>query len=178
MRKRIVQGITLIGLMMFCMGCSKKIANDEISIQKYKGLEVAEESGGEISEEKVWEALMAECTVDEFPEDEVTELIEQLQTEYGYAAYYKGMTAEELIKEKTGKTAEELAKEQLRREYAIRLIAEKEDLTVDDEEYEKLLKEAAGDTDSSEYESMFGKETLMGQFLEKKVLDFLIENLK
>ena len=83
MRKRIVQGITLIGLMMFCMGCSKKIANDEISIQKYKGLEVAEESSGEISEEKVWEALMAECTVDEFPEDEVTELIEQLVASAG-----------------------------------------------------------------------------------------------
>lgn len=179
MRKKIVYGIMVLGLLGLCAGCgNKKISNDTFTIQKYKGLEVAKESDGEVKEDKVWEALLEECTIEEFPADDVTNLVEQLQTEYGYVAYYKGMTADELIKEKTGMTAEELAKEQLRKEYAIQLIAKEEDLTIDEEEYDKLLKKAAGDTDSSEYESMFGKETLMKQFQEEKVLDFLMENLK
>lgn len=179
MRRKMIYGIVVISLLGLCAGCGKKeISNDTITIQKYKELEVAEASDGEVTEDMVWGALLEECTVEEFPADDVTSLVEQLQTEYGYAAYYKGMTAEGLIKEKTGMTAEELAKEQLRKEYAIQLIAEEEDLLIDAEEYEKLLKEAAGDTDSSEYESMFGKETLMKQFQEEKVLDFLMESVK
>lgn len=166
-------------LMGLLAGCgNKEIANDVITISRYKGLEVKEQDNPEILEENVWDALLAECTVNEYPTEDLANRMEELRTEYGYVAYYKGKTAEELIKEKTGLSAEELAKEQLKKEYAVGLIAEAEELTLDSDEYEQQLKTAAGDMDPTEYEAMFGQEELMKQFQEEQVLEFLIENLK
>lgn len=173
--------LILLAVMMAAIlaGCSGEISDEKITIGQYKGLEVDEEA--EDFESDVWNALLENCTVEKYPEEELSSLIEELEQQYSYVAYYDGKDASELIEELHGMTTEELAKEQLKKEYAIRLIAEKEDLNLSSEEYEEKLAEEAesnGMEDSKEYESMFGQEELKKMFLEERVLNFLIENLK
>ena len=150
-----------------------------ITINGYKGLKVDKKT--EDFESDVWKALLENCTVDKYPVEELNGLIEELEQQYSYVAYYEGQTASELIEERHGMTTEELAKEQLKKEYAIELIAEAEDLTLSAKEYEEQLAkeaEANGLSDAEDYESMFGEEELEKMFLEERVLNFLLENLK
>lgn len=170
------------------VGCgSKKISNDIVSISQYIGLDVsapAEENDSQAVSEfatEIWEALLANCTVEEYPQEELKNLIEELETQYSYVAYYDNKSASELIEEIHGMTVEELAKEQLKKKYAVELIAEEEDLKLSTEEYNKALKERAtsnGIDDAKEYENMFGYEELYEKFLEERVIEFLISNLK
>lgn len=175
-------------LVVLIAGCGKQTVADEqtisnaiISIRQYKGLEVEESQDGEILEEYVWDALLKNCTVKEYPNEELTELIGNLEKEYSYVAYYQDKTAEELIEEIHGVTAEELAKEQLKKKYAVALIAEKENLTLTTEEYQKELEKrstANGIESASEYENMFGKTELVEDILEERVLEVLMEYMK
>lgn len=107
--------------------------------------------------------------------------MEELETQYSYAAYYSERTASELIEDIHGMTKEELAKELLKKKYAVELIAEEEDLVLTQEQYQEKLAESAaanGMEDPAEYENLFGYEELSARFLEERVLDFLIEHLK
>lgn len=125
-RKILVLLVTTVTMMTF-VGCGNKaISNDIISISQYKGLEVDADKNDDDFKEQVLEALLDNCEVKEFPKEELEDRIEQLTIEYGYVAYYKNITAEELILEKTGLSVEELAKEELTKEYALALIAETE----------------------------------------------------
>ena len=171
--------ILLVVVMAIVIGGCGKISDERITISGYKGLKV--EKKAEDFESDVWKALLESCTVDKYPEEELNGLIEELEQQYSYVAYYEGQTASELIEERHGMTTEELAKEQLKKEYAIELIAETEDLTLSSKEYEEQLAkeaEANGLSNAEEYESMFGQEELMKMFLEERVLSFLVENLK
>lgn len=166
----------LLLVMVAAGGCGKGgISNDTISIRVYKGLEVAEPSDSE----QVWEALLSNCTVEEYPQEELESLIEKLEKQYSYAAYYEGKEASELIEEIHGMSSEKLAKEQLKKKYAIALIAKEEGLTLTSEEYEEKLEERAkekGFTNAKEYEKMFDHDELSERFLEERVLEFLIRN--
>lgn len=180
MKKKILLLLANFMVVAALVGCGESsISNETITISKYKGLEV--EADSDDLEADVWEALLANCMVTEYEANELASLVEELELQYSYVAYYEGKEASELIEETHGMTAEELAKEQLKKEYAISLIAEKEDLKLSSEEYEEELAEKAeenGLEDSKEYENMYGKEELEKSFLEGRVLEFLIENLK
>ncbi|MBQ8803077.1 MAG: hypothetical protein IJZ53_05560 [Tyzzerella sp.] len=180
MQKRRVMLLTAVLVMAATVGCgSGRIFNEKIVISSYKELEIGSDSDD--IEAEVWKTLLENCVVEEYPQEELDALREELETQYGYAAYYKGMTASELIEEKHGMTVVELAKEQLRKEYAIDLIAEKEGLTLSQEEYEQRLAEKAeesGIAEPKEYESMFGQGELEQMFLEERVFDFLMESRK
>ena len=176
-------GILAAGALSGCGG----ISNDIISISSYKELEVVrpvdEEDAEAVSkfENDVWQALYDNCTIKEYPEEELEAMKDELETQYGYAAYYKDMSASELIEEIHGITTEELAMKMLMKKYAVALIAEKEDLNLTAEEYEEALAELAGEKgfeDVKEYENMFGYEELKEMFLEERVLEFLIAHVK
>ncbi len=135
-RKILVLLVTTVTMMTF-VGCgNKEISNDIITISQYKGLEVDADKDDDDLKEQVLEALLDNCEVKEFPKEELTERIEQLTVEYGYVAYYKNITAEELILKKTGLSVEELAKNELTQEYAFALIAETEGMDKDATEEE------------------------------------------
>ena len=178
MKKSFLFMCILLLVMTAAGGCGKgEISNDIVSIRVYKGLEVAEPSDSE----QVWEALLNNCTVEEYPEEELNDLVKELETQYRYAAYDEGKTASELIEEIHGMTTEELAKEQLKKKYAVQLIAEEEKLNLTQEEYEYRLAKRAeenGIADAQAYESMFGYDKLSEIFLEVRVMEFLIDNLE
>lgn len=173
MKKYILAMIAVVFLVTALVGCGEeKISNDVISISGYKNLNISDNA----DDEEVWQALLEKCTVEKYPQEELSARIDELNTQYGYASYYDGKDASEVIEEIHGKTTEELAKEQLTKEYAIALIAEKEGITLTNEEYEEklnaLAKENGMDT-AEEYESLFGEDGLYERFIEESVLDFL-----
>lgn len=155
-------------------GCGNAVSNEVINIQKYKGLVVEDVTDSD----SVWQALLEHCTVEEYPKEELEMLKEELDIQYGYIA---NKTAEQVIRENYDMTLDDFAKEQLKKQYAITLIAEKEGLLADDKAYEEELKKRAesnGFTDTQEYEDMYGKEELSTMMLEERVLQFLIDNVK
>lgn len=169
--------ILLLTILLLC-GCGNaSISNGKISISGYKTLKISKEASEDENklEDAIWEALVSCTTVKKIPEKDLEDKKEQLEAEYGALSYYKGLTAEEYILEKTGKSTEELAIWKLTKKYAIELLAEKEKLAIDSERYQEMLEEAADDTDPQEYETMYGKEDLMEQFQEQEVLEFLMK---
>lgn len=135
--KKIIVVICLVLLVGSLAGCKgESIANDKIVISQYKGLKVEADENDDDFKEQVLEALLDNCEIKEFPQEELKERIEQLTIDYGYVAYYKNITAEELILEKTGLSVEELAKKELTKEYALALIAETEGMDKDATEEE------------------------------------------
>lgn len=186
MKQRLCSAFVLIVSVVWLIGCGNKgIANDIISISQYKGLEVSElTSGGELDneyKEKVWNALLTNCYVQEYPKEELETLVDELKTQYSYVSYYSDKDAEKLIEEAQGMTVEEFAEVQLKKKYAVELIAEKEKMILTEEKYQDKLEELAltnGIESPEEYEQMFGYEELYERFQEEMVLEFLIENLK
>lgn len=186
MKKRmIVSFIVGLGLISLA-GCeNKKISNDIISINQYVGLEVNEppdEDDAQIVsefEKDIWDELLANCTVKAYPKEELENLIHELKVQYSYVIHDDGSTSSELIRKIHGMTVEELAKEQLKKKYAVELIAEKEGLTLTNLEYKTELAKRAKDNgiSSTEYENMFGYEKLYEEFQEERVMAFLKENL-
>lgn len=169
------------------IGCgNRKISNDVVSIEQFVGLEVSKpEDEADIQivnefEEKIWSELLDNCTVKEYSAEELENLIRDLEQQYSYVIRDDGKTASEAIEEIHGMTVEELAKEQLKKKYAVELIAEEEGLILTGSEYEaELEKQAAANGISSvEYENMFGYEKLYEKFQEERVLEFLKDNLK
>lgn len=169
------------------IGCgNRKISNDIVSIEQFVGLEVSKpEDEEDIQivnefEETIWSELLDNCTVKEYSAEELENLIRDLEQQYSYVIRDDGKTASEAIEEIHGMTVEELAKEQLKKKYAVALIAEEEGLILTDSEYEAELEKqaAANGISSAEYESMFGYEKLYEKFQEERVMEFLKDNLK
>lgn len=188
MRKMSFTLLIIILSVVTLAGCqSKKISNDFIVIEQYIGLEVAvpvdgaNKQGFEEFEEKIWETLLDNCIVKEYQQDELESLIQEIKTQYSYVTYFENQNVSDLIEEIYGMTVEEFAKEQLKKRYAIELIAENEDLLLSDKEYNRELEERAKENrieDVQEYENMFGREQLYRTFLEERVLEFIKGNLK
>lgn len=178
MKKPIKLLSLLLLIAVILSGCSDdSISNEKIIIHQYKQLNINKEKMIKESEyEKViWEALVSQTTLKKIVEDDLEAKKENLATEYGALSYYKGLTAEEYILQKTGMSMDELARWQLTKKYAIELIVEKEKLNIDSDEYKKLLEKEAGDMDVKEYEALYNEGELMEKFLEERVLNFLIK---
>ena len=164
-------------------GCGGKgISDESIVIRQYKGLRVAENADVSVREfeDAIWEELLSNCEMAEYPQAELESLMDEIETQYQYVAYYKDKTSSELVEEIHGMTVEELAKQQLMKEYAVLLIAENEGLDMTSKEYEDEIEKRANDNmiDVATYESMFGEEELKRILLEERVLQFLKDNLK
>lgn len=159
-------------------GCGNhKISNDNLTIHNYKKLEVDDSK----DEEEIWQALLGNCSKFKCSDEELENLVEQLETQYSYVAYYEGKDAAQFIEELHGMTTEELAKQQLMKREAVHLIAEKEGLILNDEEYQQAVKCAAeenGLKSPEDYESLFEEGELYQKFLEERVLNFLIEHIQ
>lgn len=145
-----------------------------------------EESNAETAKQelmnKLWLALLEECETKKYDEDELQELMDNLETQY-FSQYYYFMTVYSLdfdqLLELLEVDIEQDAKDRLSLEYAIELIADKEDIKVTDKIYEEKLKEYAtkyGYDDVEAFETANGKESIKIVILQEKVGEILLEN--
>ena len=138
--------------------------------------------------ELLWERVLDDATVLQYPEKEY----ENYYTEYldGYTSLAEGygMTLSELVEE-MGMTmdgfyeeADGVTKTYLKEDLVVYAIAEAENLTLTDEEYDKAVLDYFNASASAYYvsaelmEQTLGREILTQQFLSEKVLDFLCES--
>ena len=127
-------------------------------------------------------ALLENCTVKNYDEDKLEEVKAQIESQYSYVTAY-GMEVDAFL-EMYGTSVEKMAKEQLCWEYAVELIAEKEDLTISLEEYENKLAEIIEGSEytvesyEEAYEEMYGEGSLKIAMLQEKVSEWLLENCK
>ncbi len=132
-------------------------------------------------EQEVWVALIAQCEVKEFDEDQLNEMIEEIETQMSTYASLYSMEVDEFVEAAYGQTIEEMAKTTLTQDYAIELIAEKEEITITLEDYEEgLAKWAAqyGYTDPEEFEELYGEETIKEVLMKSAIAEFLMDNCK
>ena len=186
-RKSLILLITILSVVIL-VGCKgEEISNEFIIINQYIGLEVTmptdenNEQDNEKFEREIWEAVLDNCIVIEFQQGELESLIQEIETQYSYVTYFEDKNVSDLIEELHGMTVEEFAKEELKKRYAIELIAENENLLLSDKDYNKELEKRARENeveDVQQYENMFGREQLYRTFLEERVLEFLKDNLK
>ncbi len=121
-------------------------------------------------------ALEDSATIREFPEDLMLYTLDEFKDIYGddYLNSY-GYTDEE--------SRRELAQEYLTPELVLQAVAENEDMTLTDEEYEAGLENYAGyygyssGADFEEaYVALYGEDTLYDSILDDKALTFVVEN--
>lgn len=132
-------------------------------------------------ESAVWEKLLENCVVDKYPDGQVEEFVTTVETEFGEYAAQNDMTAAELFEMYYGVTPEDYVKNSVKMEYAIALIAEKENITLTAKEYEEGLAEyatAQGYEDAEAAEEAIGRETMELILLQPKVGQFLVDNCK
>lgn len=128
-----------------------------------------------------WQALMKQCEVKEYPQDQVDEFVNYVETTLAEQAEQQNMTAAEFFEQYYQMTPEEYIKESIKLRYAIELISETEGITLSGQEYEEGLAEMAeedGYDDVKAYEKQVGRETIELQLLQPKVGEFLAKNCK
>lgn len=133
----------------------------------------------------IQDSLLAQIEMKKYPEGAVEEQIEQANAYYTQIAELYGMTLDELIETNFQMTTDEFnekvkesAQQAVQLDEAVKLIAEKEKLTPDEEEYmEKITEYAteAGVDDVDAYMEENGEDTLKTAVLREKVLGYLVE---
>lgn len=129
---------------------------------------------------KVWNALLENCVVEEFPEADLEEMLSEIESQYGSVASMYGVDVDTFIQQYYGITEQEMAENLLKQRYAIELIAEKEKITLTVTEYEAELEEYAarwGYT-AEEVEELVGHDKLEMMFIQERVGEWLVENSK
>lgn len=164
-----------------------QIGTDAKTVEEYKkqvrkDLEAsnAEAKATEI-EQAVWGALIEQCEVKEFPQEKLDETKASLENDFAYAASYYGISIDEFVQNYYGISLDEMVKNLVTQELAVEFIAEKENIKLTNEEYEKGLKEMAetyGFSDVDEFETEAGAEAVKAMILQRMVGDFLVENCK
>lgn len=135
----------------------------------------------------VMTAVIDGSTINEYPEQEMQELIDKTisdvearASESGYdlatyvAAMY-GMSSEEAFREYVSSLAEDYMKEKI----VVCAIAKAENISVEKKEaddYKKLMMESYGITDEEEFSEYYSDEDIVYYTLADKVVDFLLEN--
>ena len=163
----------------------KEISTTATNIAEYKeqereNLRISNEATAQGTlEQSVWQALIENCVIDTYPEDKLEEVLTDINEQFSFAESVYGMTVDDFLQQVYGITADAMAKNLIKQEFAIELIAEKEDLTLTLEDYEKGLEEYAlqyGYDDPAEFEEMVGEEEMKAVLLQKRVGEWLIEN--
>jgi len=130
-------------------------------------------------EQLVWAELIDNCVIDTYPEDKMEDVLANIDSQFSYIASMNGMEVDDLVKAYYGITSKQMAHNLIKQEFAVELIAEKEKLTLTEEDYEKGLKEYAeqyGYDNVEEFEEMVTRDELEKMLLQKRVGDWLIEN--
>ncbi len=165
----------------------KEISETATTVDEYKAevkesLEVSNKESAEyVLQESVWEALSKQCTVKKYPEDRKQEIMDSISSQYSYYAAYSGMEVDEFVKAQFGLTLEEMAESTIKQDYAVELIAQKENLKVSENDYKEGLEKYAdqfGYSDTTEFEEAVGKDNLENVLLQEKVTNWLVENCK
>ena len=128
-------------------------------------------------EGEVWNALIEQCEVDEYPQDMLDAQYTAL--EKMFASVIGTYTLDDLVQAYYGITSEEYACNIVKQLLAVEAISEAESLTVTDEYYNAYLEEYAysyGYDDLAEFETLVGKETLQQSCKNKIVGEFLVKN--
>lgn len=134
----------------------------------------------------VWDSVIENVEVIEYPKDELEEMLTQVkEDQISYLQYYYGVTVEEYLKE-TGTTQEEYdkkmeenAKDALKGQLMIKEIARREKISVTDEEVEEYAKtylEAYNVTTLEELYEQVDEEQFRKSLLQDEVLDFVVDN--
>lgn len=165
----------------------QKITDKATTVEEYKAMVKEdltasnEETAAYILEQKVWAALVENCEVAEYPQDRVNEYVASLTSQYEYYAAMYGMETEDFIVQYYGVSSEQIAKDNICKEYAIELIAEKENIVITAEDYEKGLAEYAaqyGYDDVEAFEELVGEESVKQELLQERIGEILVENCK
>lgn len=138
----------------FVKSVSKKSKTvDEYKKEVKKLLEKDSAASYEYSvETAVWEKIMSNTEVKKYPEKEVSETKENWIKQYQTAAEYYGMEYETFVEEQMGMAVEDFekqietaVKDTIKEKMAVKAIADKEKIKLDDETYKKELKNIASD---------------------------------
>ena len=155
---------------------------DEYKEEEKQNLQISNEASATSQmSQSVWQTLVANCTLKDYPEEDLNTILTSIEAQYGSSASYYGMGIDEFIKEYFGITMQDMAENLLKRDYAVQLIAEKEGLTLNVEEYEEGLAEFAlqyGYSNAAELEEMLGHDQVENMLLQRRVEEWLIENCK
>ncbi len=173
----------------------KEYVKDDLKKQK-------KEEG--INEQKsyLWNEVVTASTVqkddkkkEKYPEEQIKKVEEQITTQYKDYAKQNNMELKEFLEQQMQmdqktfkKQVKEYAKSVVKEDMIVMAIAEKENIEVSSDEYEKFIadqlksygyteesyKEQTGKT----FEEANGEETIMSQIYKDKVLDFILDNAK
>ena len=134
----------------------------------------------------VWEAVLEKAEVKGYPDGEVDRIYNTYLEQYQEMASYYNMEYDEFIQLYTEMTvdefeeeAKEAAKDNIKQSQVAEVIAEKEGLTLTDEEYEKEFEKLAEDygyEDVDDLKEVAGEETLKQLVLQPIVQEWLAEN--
>lgn len=135
------------------------------------------ESEKQLLEQELWEALLKQCTVKEYPKKRLKEEKDLLKNQYSLEAMMIGMSVDEYLKA-TNKNLEATAKAKICQEYAVELIAEKEKIEISDKLYKEKLTEYAmrdGYTDAKQYEKDCGKDNIIRVMKQEQVVQIMMD---
>ena len=154
----------------------------EYKAEVRKQLEESNQASAESAKEQmIWEKLLENCVVEKYPDGQVEEFVANVEAQLGEMAKQNNSTATEVFKQYYGMSPEDYVKNSVKMEYAIALIAEKENITLTAKEYEEGVAEQAmqqGYEDAEAFEKEVGRETIELMLLQPKVGKFLVENCK
>ena len=170
----------------------KQVSEESTNVKEYKEevkkqLEEDNEQNYEDSlTQEAWDKVLENTEVKKYPEDEVKEFCDSLIEQYKTAAEYYGQEYEDFIETQMGTTVEDfeqqvedVAKENIKQKMATKAIADKEKIKLDDETYEKELKELAdlyGYTDVDSLKEAASEEDLKDIVLNNLVKEWVREH--
>lgn len=136
--------------------------------------------------EAAWNEIISNTEVKKYPEDQINEKTETLINQYKSVAESSGVEYEDYIKQQTGMSVddfktqlEEVVKENLKQTLVSQAIAEKEKISLTDEEYEKKLEELVeryNFKDVDEIKSIAPEEDLKEMIINEMVIEWVGEH--
>lgn len=136
-------------------------------------------------EEAVWEAVTADIKINSYPKEDLDKMIETIKDYREQMYSYYGATVEDYLSQsgKTQEKYEEEIEEEAKQVLADRMtaenIAEEENITVSDEEFDAKVEEYMESSGVKTKEELFEKaseDELRSELLLKDVKDFLVDN--
>ena len=135
--------------------------------------------------EQAWEAVLDNTEVKEYPKDRLKEEKQSFYDHYEAGAelyemeFADFLSKMDMTEEAFEEKAEEAAKSNLKEDLAAELIAEKEDINLSDEDYEKAKEELAKEMSYDSVEEMekeAPEEAVKRYILRDKVRDWVVDN--
>lgn len=135
----------------------------------------------------IWSNYLSSCTMESYGEDDLkdakTTVAEQIENNIKNTY---GMTVDQFKEQQSmsdddyNNEVEASAKNTIKMKLIVEAIAERENITVSDEEYQDYLEDGANQTKTTvdKYEEEYGKDNIKQQVLSQKVLEYVCDNVK